>query len=111
MAMGRRLLCAVIAACCLAAAPIGPVVKVTRGRCSSCKLPFGLGRIQFVTERDAWASASYMPTGNGSGLSTFLRSTDGGRHWHLLPFVWQQSAEEEPPFSFIDPKHGWVASF
>lgn len=111
MTIGHRLLYAMIIASCLSAMPAGPIVKVIKGRCSDCKVPFGLGRIQFVTEREAWASASYMsPRGNGSGLSTFLRSTDGGRHWHRLPFVWQYSAEDEPPFSFVDSQHGWVAS-
>lgn len=51
-----------------------------------------------------------MPSGNGSGLSTFLHTTDGGRHWRRLPFVWQTGAESGPPFSFIDRDHGWVHS-
>src|SRR5258708_2302003 len=104
----RRILpCAVVVATCLSARPVGPIVRVIKGHCSGCNVPFGLGRIQFLTERKAFASASYLSSeGNGAGDSTVLRTTDGGRHWRRLPFVWQHSAEDEPPFSFVDANHG-----
>jgi len=111
-----------IAVCMMAAAPVadnglsamrsqGPNIQIIKGQCRGCEAPFRLGQIQFVTEREGWSSAYYLPrVGNGSGLSTILRSTDGGRHWSRLSFVTQQSAEDEPPFAFVGAK-GWIASF
>src|SRR3954465_5106082 len=86
-------------------------VQIVKGQCRGCEVPFRLSQIQFVTEREGWSSAYYLPRGgNGSGLSTILRTTDGGRHWRRLPFVTQRSAEDEPPFAFLGA-HGWIASF
>jgi len=87
-----------------------PGVQIVKGQCRGCEVPFRLGQIQFVTERDGWSSAYYLPSGgNGSGQSTILRTRDGGRHWRQMPFI-QRSAEDEPPFAFVGA-HGWIASF
>lgn len=106
--LGRMLLAGVAAVTLLTAAmPAGPVV--VSGRCNGCKdVPFELGDIHFVTEQEGWSSAYSWPSDNGSGLATFLRTTDGGRHWRRLPFVWQQGAESGPPYSFVG-KRGWLA--
>ena len=81
------------------------------GRCSGCDgVPFQLGELRFLNEREGWSTAWFLPSGNGTGLSTMLHTTDGGRHWRRLPFVWQTSSESGPPFSFLDRNHGWVHS-
>jgi len=88
-----------------------PRVTVVHGRCTNCPAPFDLRQIEFLTDTIGWASASRLPPGNGTGLATVLHTTNGGRQWKRLPFVWQSGAEEPPPFSFVDRNNGWVASF
>jgi photosystem II stability/assembly factor-like uncharacterized protein len=88
-----------------------PRVTVVHGRCTNCPAAFDLRQIQFVTGTIGWASASRLPPGNGTGLATVLHTTDGGRHWKRLPFIWQSGAEDPPPFFFVDRNHGWIASF
>jgi len=84
------------------------VTAVVEGRCIGCyPYSFKLGAIHFTTEREGWATAYWWPV-NGSGLSTFLHTTDGGRHWRRLPFVLQTDAESGPPYWFVDRDHGWV---
>lgn len=87
------------------------VAKVISGRCPRCAVPFQLTGVQFLSSRNAWSTASYIPRqGNGLGTSTILNTADGGRHWHPLPFINQQSAEQEPALFFLDADHGWIAS-
>lgn len=103
-------LTAVLAALLLTAATPSAGSAVVSGRCLGCKgIPFNLGELHFVSPAEGWSSAWYWPPGNGSGYSTLLHTTDGGRHWRRLPFVWQAGAEAGPPFSFADRNHGWVA--
>jgi photosystem II stability/assembly factor-like uncharacterized protein len=80
------------------------------GVCTGCEgIPFKLRDVQFVSASEAWATASYLPRGNGSGVSTVLHTTDGGRRWRRVPFVWQQGAETPPAVAFVG-KHGWIGS-
>jgi photosystem II stability/assembly factor-like uncharacterized protein len=106
--LSRALLCGGLAvlACRTFSAP-APVV--VHGRCSACEVPFRLGKIHFVDDQEGWSSAYWWPPVNGSERTTMLHTTDGGRHWHRLPFVWQQGPESGPAYSFVDRKHGWIA--
>ncbi len=89
----------------------GTPVKIIRGRCSNCELPYQLNQIKFIFGRHWWAVGSFLPEGNGSGASTILRADDGGKHWVRLSFVQERSAEEAPAMFFLDSMRGWIAAF
>lgn len=81
------------------------------GRCEGCAPRLSLGEIQFVTERDGWASASFLPSeGNGSGTSVLLKTMDGGKRWtEAKPVRQDPSSGSEPLFHFLDRSFGWAA--
>jgi len=108
--LSRWILAPVVMAALLSSAPPSRPPVVVRGVCLGCKdTPFQLGDVHFISAREGWSTAYYWPPGNGSGFATLLHTTDGGRHWRRVPFVWQNGAESGPPFSFPDRLHGWVA--
>ena len=85
-------------------------VERVRGSCRNCGASFDLGRVQFVSRQEGWAVGEQLSaTGNGSGVSTILHTTDGGRIWTRLSWVWQHGAEAGPSFWFVDGRHGWVS--
>jgi len=84
---------------------------VKHGQCVHCQSPLNLSQVLFVNDRSIWASAYFLPEGSGTGISTILRTSDGGDHWKHLAFAQQQSAELEPAISIVDAKNVWIASF
>jgi photosystem II stability/assembly factor-like uncharacterized protein len=87
-------------------------LKSTHGRCIRCAASYRLGHLQFVTDERGWAEGYYLPSeGNGSGLTTLLKTADGGRTWTPVSFVRQPGSGGEPselPFCFANADHGWV---
>lgn len=107
--------------CCLLFGPVRDeeatakdfVIESNPGICQNCPVEYSLSEIQFVEYNKAWAKGSWIPSeGQGSGSSTILHTTDGGRTWTpKLDFIRQHVAEEELPFFFIDSKRGWISWF
>lgn len=86
-------------------------VETVSGRCTNCDDDYELGRVQFVSRNEAWASASHFapPGGQGYGTTTVLHTTDGGHTWTQLRNVLQSGAEWGTQFSFVDRLKGWIS--
>ena len=89
--------------------PGSATVERVRGRCIGCA-QLRLGRIQFVTKAEGWATANSLVTvGHGLGMSAIVHTVNGGRSWASLRFVQEApSGGSEPAFWFTDRDHGWV---
>jgi photosystem II stability/assembly factor-like uncharacterized protein len=81
------------------------------GRCAGCRFPFQLGRIQFVTPTEGWATGFVVQVteAHASQMSTILHTTDGGRTWKPVKHRETYGLDVEPAFWFIDARHGWFA--
>ncbi|MEA2568870.1 MAG: hypothetical protein QOI24_871 [Acidobacteriota bacterium] len=86
-------------------------VGTIHGQCVDCDVNYSLATLHFQSSQSGFATASFLPRGNGSGLSTVVRTSDGGRLWKPLPFTQQRSAEQTPAVFFIDAEHGWISSY
>jgi photosystem II stability/assembly factor-like uncharacterized protein len=81
-----------------------------RDECKGCGDHFALGPFQFMDSRVGWANAEFMPEkGNGTGSSTVLHTTNGGRTWERLPFLDKYGNKISPVFWFLDEKRGWLS--
>ena len=81
----------------------------SKGTCLGCKIAAGLGRVQFVSRKDAWAVG---PKGDlGGGNFVVVHSTDAGRTWREVPQTHQYAGDPDgpPAFSFLDAMRGWIA--
>lgn len=88
-----------------------PTLTWVEGRCAGCRFPFRLGRIQFVTPTEGWATGFVVQVteAHASQMSTILHTTDGGRTWKPVRHRETYGLEVEPAFWFIDARHGWSA--
>jgi photosystem II stability/assembly factor-like uncharacterized protein len=88
-----------------------PTQTWVEGRCTGCRFPFQLGRIQFVTPTEGWATGFIVQVteAHASQMSTILHTTDGGRTWKPVKHWETYGLEVEPAFWFIDARHGWSA--
>jgi photosystem II stability/assembly factor-like uncharacterized protein len=79
------------------------------GRCLGCNIAAGLGRVQFISRKDAWAVGSNGAKGAGDFI--VVRSTDAGRTWRELPQTHQYAGDPDgpPAFSFLSGMRGWIA--
>ena len=86
------------------------VLDWTVGRCMGCKHRYGLRNLQFVTRTEGWATGLIVSESEGHGweYSSVLHTVDGGRTWRPVPDVEEYGIGSEPPFWFIDPRHGWI---
>lgn len=85
-------------------------IEWAKGSCDECGVALDLGRIQFASPQEGWAAGEHLSTtGNGSGVSTILHTSDAGRTWRRLSSVWQHGAEAGAPFWFVDNRRGWVS--
>jgi photosystem II stability/assembly factor-like uncharacterized protein len=86
-----------------------PTQTWVEGRCADCRFPFKLGRIQFVTETEGWATGFVVQVteAHASQMSTILHTTDGGRTWKPVKHDETYGLDVEPAFWFIDPRRGW----
>jgi photosystem II stability/assembly factor-like uncharacterized protein len=80
-------------------------------------MAFQLGRFQFLSETEAWATGSVSAVsgktaesgGHLSESATVLHTADGGRTWRRLEGVETYGVDVVPAFWFIDARRGWVA--
>jgi photosystem II stability/assembly factor-like uncharacterized protein len=88
-------------------------ISWTEGKCIGCKTAFELGRIQFISRREAWAVGySYPPPGaEGSGDFIVVHTSDAGRTWREVPQTHEHAGDPDgpPAFSFLDAARGWIA--
>ncbi|HXO22030.1 MAG TPA: hypothetical protein VOA87_19105 [Thermoanaerobaculia bacterium] len=81
------------------------------GRCVGCRLVFQLGRLQVLSDAEAWATGTQVGISGGhvSQSSSVLHTSDGGRTWKRLKDVETYGVDVEPAFWFLDARRGWVA--
>ena len=90
-------------------ATIPLILSWSEGRCLGCKIATQLGRVQFVSRKDAWAVG---PKGDlGGGNFVVVHSTDAGCTWREVPQTHQYAGDPDgpPAFSFLDATRGWIA--
>ncbi len=81
----------------------------TEGRCLGCKIAAHLGRVQFISRKDAWAVGG--SGAHAAGPFIVVHSTDAGRTWREVPQTQQYPGEPDGPhaLSFLDAMRGCIA--
>jgi photosystem II stability/assembly factor-like uncharacterized protein len=96
----------------LLAQPSSPAVSVTRleGRCVRCARAYQLGRFQFVTSVEGWATASQIIVSGGhvSQYSGVLHTSNSGKSWTPESRVETYGVDVEPAFWFVNSREGWI---
>jgi len=88
----------------------GVSVQQVRGRCPACERPYQLGRFQFVTPLEGWATAFQIVVSDFhvSQSGGILHTSNGGKTWTPVPGVETYGVDVQPAFWFINARKGWM---
>lgn len=85
-------------------------IQLVRGRCVGCKHSYQLGRLQFVTPVEGWATGIQIFENkfHVSQYSGVLHTSNAGKTWTPVAGVETYGVGVEPAFWFINAREGWI---